>query len=482
MHLEIKARVRKTGIISGFLVVALLQFLAALPAPAQEKLQTVPHANPRLIVLTDIGNEPDDEESLVRLLVYSDQFDIEGLVAVTSTWLRQNPREYLIRRDLAAYAQVRTNLLKHSAVFPPVETLLAVTRTGQTNYGMAAVGEGKSTGGSQRIIEAIDRADDRPVWVTVWGGPNTLAQALSDVRASRSPTEVDKFVAKLRVYTISDQDDSGPWIRREFPKLFYIVSPSDTASNKGYNRAAWTGISGSGGFHFDMVSNPWLETNIINNHGPLGALYPRRKYLMEGDTPSWLGLIDHGLGWEISPTYGGWGGRYLLDQPADETRPIWTDNANTRDTVSLGNGRTETSNQATIWRWREQFQNDFAARMNWCVAGDFKNANHNPHAALNGNRSTDVVTIPAKSGSTIKLSAAGTDAGDDGQSVNVAWWIYQEAGSLEGATLTRTNGLNTEVVLPAANSPGTVHLILQAEDDGTPHLFAYRRIIIQVTP
>jgi hypothetical protein len=120
--------------------------------------------------------------------------------------------------------------------------------------------------------------------------------------------------------------------------------------------------------------------------------------------------------------------------------------------------------------------------LDWCVAEDFKKANHNPRPALNGDRSTGVVMMSAKSGSTVKLSADGTDASDDGQQVKVSWWLYPEAGSLEGATLTHTNGLNTEVILPAVNQPGTVHVILQAEDNGTPPLSAYRRVIIQATP
>lgn len=470
-----------------YLAIMWLMLAAAVAALAADALQPVPHVKPRLIVLTDLSNEPDDEESFVRLLVYSDQFDIEGLIATTSNWLKRNPREDLIRRDLAAYAEVRTNLVKHSAAFPPVETLLAATESGQTNYGMSAVGSGKSSGGSRRIVEAVDRADDRPVWVSIWGGPNTLAQVLWDVRASRSPAEVDKFVAKLRVYAISDQDDSGPWLRREFPNLFYIVSPSSPVSYQEYYRATWSGISGgrgdqaAAGYHFDMVDNPWLETNVIKNHGPLGALYPRVQYIMEGDTPSFLGLIDRGLGWDISPAYGGWGGRYALYQPAGETRPIWTDNAATRDRMQVESDRFETSNQATIWRWREQFQSDFAARMNWCVADDFKKANHNPRPVLNGDSSTDVIEIAAKIGSTVKLSAEGTNPGDEGQNVKVTWWIYSEAGSLAGARLTQTSGLNTEVVLPAARG-GSVHVILQAEDDGSPHLFAYRRVIIQSRP
>lgn len=469
------------------LLLIAFQLFIAMPAFGQENAQPVAHSKPRLFVLTDISNEPDDEESLVRLLVYSNQFDIEGLTATTSTYLKKNPREDLIRRDIAAYDQVRANLLKHAPGFPATEQLLAATKSGQNDYGMAAVGQGKSSAGSQHIIEVVDRADERPVWITIWGGANTLAQALSDVRASRSPAEADKFVSRIRVYSISDQDDAGPWIRREFPGLFYIVSPSNPDSLQ-YYRAAWAGISGERNFkigvghHFEMVDNPWLEEHIINNHGPLGALYPRLKYIMEGDTPSFLGLIDNGLGWDVSPAYGGWGGRYVLYQPPGEPRRIWTDNANNRDTVTADNGRTETSNHATIWRWREHFQNDFAARMDWCVADDFKKANHNPRPVLNGDRSTSVLMIAAKPESTVTLSAEGTDAGDEGQHVQVTWWIYPEAGNINGAPLAESSGLKTAIVLPRGRQSGTLHVILQAEDDGKPRLFAYRRIVIQVRP
>lgn len=411
--------VRFFGVRACASLLAALAF-TTISFPAEGNVQILPHVKPRLIVLTDLSNEPDDEESLVRLLVYADQFDLEGIVATTSNWLKTNPREDLIRRDLAAYSQVQPNLVKHAPGFPSAEDLLVVTRTGQTGLGIAAVGAEKSSGGSRRIIEAVDRADDRPIWVSIWGGPNTLAQALWDVRASRSAAELEKFISKLRVYAISDQDDSGPWIRREFPQLFYIVSPSSPSSYQEYYRATWSGISGgqdvqaAPGYHAAMVANPWLETHIIQNHGPLGALYPRRLYLMEGDTPSFLGLIDRGLGWEINPGYGGWGGRYALFQPAGETRPIWTDNASTTDRVEVEPNRFENSNQATIWRWREHFQNDFATRMDWCVTDDAKQANHNPRPALNGDRSTGVVLISARSKSTVKLSAAGTDTGDDG--------------------------------------------------------------------
>jgi hypothetical protein len=441
---------------------------------------------PRVFVLTDISNEPDDEESLVRFLVYSNEFDVEGLVATTSTWLKSKPREDLIRRDIAAYAQVQPNLLKQMPGFPAPETLFAVTATGQTGYGMQFVGPGKSTAGSKLIIDAADKPDSRPLWITIWGGANTLAQALTDLRASRTPDQLNALVAKLRVYSISDQDDAGKWLRKEFPNLFYIVSPS-TQDSKEYWRATWTGISGDRNYkngpmdHFDMVDNPWLEEHIIKNHGPLGALYPRLAYIMEGDTPSFLGLINNGLGWQLNPAYGGWGGRYVLYQPSGETRKIWSNNADSRDAVTAGNGQTETSDPATVWRWREQYQNDFAARMNWCVAPTYSAVNHNPLAVLNSDYTKNPIYISATNGAEVPLTADGT--GDpDGNTVQTTWWIYNEAGTVRGATLSATAGLKTVAQLPRIKKGGELHVILQVEDNGIPPLSAYRRAIIHVSP
>jgi len=311
------------------------------------------------------------------------------------------------------------------------------------------------------LLAAADQADARPLWVSVWGGANTLAQALHDARRERSPANLQKLVSKLRVYTISDQDDAGPWLRREFPGLCYIVSPS-TTDWKEYWRATWTGISGdrhykNGPRHrFDLVDNPWLEENIIKNHGPLGALYPKLAYIMEGDTPSFLGLVDNGLGWAESPSFGGWGGRYAFYHASGETRPIWTNNQDSRDTVTADNGQTVCSDQATVWRWREHFQNDFAARMDWCVAGDSKKANHNPVAVLNGDRTKRVLELAARSGETVTLSAAGS--GDpDGHALATTWFVYPEAGTFIGEVkLSATSGDAARLVAPGVKQPAAV--------------------------
>jgi hypothetical protein len=463
---------------------ALLPLICTLGSALALAAQADPQ---RVFVLTDISNEPDDEQSMVRFLVYANEYDIEGLVATTSTWLRSTTRVDLIHRQLDAYDQVRPNLLKHAPGFPSADSLRAVTATGQPTYGMAAVGDGKSTAGSKLLLAVADKADPRPLWVTVWGGANTLAQSLLDARRDRTPKELETLVAKLRVYTISDQDDAGPWMRREFPGLFYIVSPS-TTDWKEYWRATWTGIAGdrhyrnAPGHKFHLVDNPWLEEHIIKGHGPLGALYPRLEYIMEGDTPSFLGLIQNGLGWHVSPAFGGWGGRYALYQAYGETRPIWTNNHDSRDTVTAENGQTVTSDQATIWRWREHFQNDFAARMDWCVAAEYKQANHNPIAILNGDRTKNIVELSAKPGETVTLSAA-ESSDPDGNTLRMTWWVYREAGTFNGeVTLSSATGPRTTLVAPPVKAPQTIHVILQLEDNGTPNLVAYRRAILTVRP
>jgi hypothetical protein len=442
---------------------------------------------PRVIVLTDISNEPDDEESMVRFLVYANEFEIEGLVATTSTWLRKGTREDLIRRQIDAYELVYPNLIKHADGYPTAESLRKVTFTGQPGYGMGDVGPGKSSPGSQHIIEVLHRPDDRPVWITIWGGANTLAQALWDVKYSRTPEELSRLVKKIRVYTISDQDDSGRWMRITFPELFYIVSPSAPDAGE-YHFATWTGIGGDRFYkngpmqHIRLVENPWLEEHIINNHGPLGALYPRVEYIMEGDTPSFLGLIDNGLGWHKSPAFGGWGGRYQLHRSYAETRPIWTNNRQSRDTIELGDGRSETSDQATIWRWRQAYQHDFAARMDWCVADRFAKANHNPVVVLAGDETREIVRKSVKSGESIPLSAKGTKD-PDGDALAYHWWVYKEAGSYQGevkiADAYKESG---RLTAPQVDKERTIHIICEVTDNGEPSMSAYRRLILTVLP
>jgi len=458
--------------------------------------------HPRVIVISDIGNEPDDQMSLVRLLLYSNELDIEGLIAATSTWQKNAIHPETMRALIDAYGQVRANLLLHAKGWPEAEELAARVYAGQTAYGMAATGNGKSSEGAQAIVRAMERDDSRPLWICLWGGANTLAQALIDLRTTHTAAEVQRLVGRLRVSSISDQDDAGPWIRREFPDLFYIVMPS-TPTGGEYYYATWTGISGDAyyrngaGANFTTVTNAWLEANI--RKGPLGKLYPRFAFIMEGDTPSFLGLIDNGLNSFRRPDWGGWGGRYVYRQPYGETHPIWTQGGDefgrvtSQDTVMGADGVEHVSDQATIWRWREAFQNDFAARMAWTIS-DYAHASHNPIVDVNGTTGTSVIETDVAVGQQVVLDA-GRSIDLDGHTLHFHWFHYVEAGSADGnlaaVTLTGAETARLTVRADAAcraawlplipcKGAGTAHIILAVTGEGSPRLTSYRRVILHV--
>jgi hypothetical protein len=221
---------------------------------------------------------------------------------------------------------------------------------------------------------------------------------------------------------------------------------------------------------------------------------------MEGDTPSFLGLIDNGLNAYRRPDWGGWGGRYVYLQPYGEPHPIWSQGGdefargNSQDTVTGIDGRTHVSDQASIWRWREAFQNDFAARMDWTIK-DFAHANHNPAVVVNGKTGTASVEVTVDAGQTITLDASGTSDPDRGQFLSYNWFIYPEAGltGTHGAdvTITKADGPKATVEVKSSCRPlwlpgipcrgaGVAHIILAVTDNGSPRLTSYRRIIVNV--
>jgi hypothetical protein len=122
----------------------------------------------RVIVLTDITNEPDDQKSLVRFLVYANEYGVEGLVATTSTHLRNKARKDKIEELVRNYGKVKANLDKHAPGYPAMEYLLSVTTEHLPLYSMEGAGKGKDSPGSELLIKAADKADERPLWVSVW--------------------------------------------------------------------------------------------------------------------------------------------------------------------------------------------------------------------------------------------------------------------------------------------------------------------------
>jgi len=286
--------------------------------------------------MADMGNEPDEEQQMAHMLVCSNMFDVEGLVAVTGKYLRPEdanpyrraPHPELFIKLIDAYAQVVDNLRKHASGWPDPDHLRSIVTVGQRGYGLADVSVGNSSPGSTLLVEAVTRSDPRPVWIVANAGSNTLAQALVDYRSQCSPAEVNAFVAKLRVFENGAQDNAGAWICSEFPSIHWIRS--------NYQTYAYGGPGGMDGDVFSNLGphfwqpheysvegqNEWLKEHVMKNHGALGEVYPERRFgdpvrgklaFMEGGgTIPWMGLVNRGLFDIDHPSWGGWGGRFML--------------------------------------------------------------------------------------------------------------------------------------------------------------------------
>jgi hypothetical protein len=273
--------------------------------------------------------------------------------------------------------------------------------------------------------------------------------------------------------------------------LFYVASPGFHPLG-GYHHATWTGISGDN-FHGrftgadpTIVGNPWLDQHI-RNKGPLGAQYPHMEFLMEGDTPTFLCLVDNGLGDFEHPDWGSWGGRYEFYTPPlrkwhseTETRPFWAD---AEDEVLGVDGHWHTGNKETIWRWRSAYQNDFEARMIWSITTNYAGVNHPPVAKL-----AHPNELTAKPGDRVDLSAAGS-TDPDGDVLSYQWIHYPEPGTFTLSSGRTGSPLKIEEadqqkawfsVPTKFGRPGTLHIILAVTDHGTPRLTRYQRVVVTV--
>jgi hypothetical protein len=228
-----------------------------------------------------------------------------------------------------------------------------------------------------------------------------------------------------------------------------------------------------------VISKKWIKENIQKKHGPLGEEYPDVAYLMEGDTPSFLYLIDNGLGSSEDPNYGSWGGRYEYYTPKTElyffepeTRPLWTNAVD--EVFSETHQQHYTGNHATIWRWRKEFQHDFAARMDWCIKA-YDEANHPPVPSLAHEQILEV-----REGEKVSLKAEGS-SDPDGDELSYRWIYYREAGnSVYWLNVKNENSPKASFTAPSMGIPQEMHFILAVTDNGQPALTRYKRVIVMV--
>ena len=188
-----------------------------------------------------------------------------------------------------------------------------------------------------------------------------------------------------------------------------------------------------------------------------------------------LYLISTGMNDPMRPEWGSWAGRYARNPAFPDREVYW---ATAQDTW---NGTTHREN--TLARWAADLQNDFRARMDWCVATNFAGANHPPRVVLNKNINRAPLPIFARSNASVELSAEGTSDPDAGQQLTYSWFVYKEAGTFkEEVELSATNGIKMTIVKPLVGLPKTIHIILRVQDNGEPPLASYRRAVVNLQP
>jgi hypothetical protein len=433
---------------------------------------------PRIVVLTDVSSwETDDSESLVRLLVHADMLEIEGLIYTTGYSLSETRDDFfqLIHDAIDAYEKDRTNLMKRSdqtgftedetrqkiGYWPSPEYLRKHTMFGSKKRGMEHIGKDNVSEGSNWIIQLADEDDARPLWILVWGGGNTLAQAIWQVQQERSEAELKSFLRKIPTYAITDQDrshesgtpfeiSSHQWMRREFKedlKFFWC-------------ECAWK-------HHNNTGKKNWGEyEQLIQSRGNLGKVYPKYKFGVEGDTPAFLHVMPNGLNNPMVPGQIGWSGYFEWGLGPDGVTYAYTNHK----------GKPyEICTKYFNYFYPATF-NDFAARMDWAHKGQ---GNRNPVVIINKSRGSEPIEMVKKPRKKITLDAS-KSFDPDGDQLSYKWWIMPEAGTYEQEISIPDNS-SAKIILkvPSDSSGKNFHIICEVSDNGTPNLTSYRRIIVK---
>ena len=456
-----------------------LLLLLALPMMGWATEQTL---KPRLFVCTDIAPadvEPDDMESMVRLMAYADLFEVEALITSGGWNCDPYPKEWAeyLQRVIEAYRKDVPKLMKRSGqttflpiseeeksqfigYWPSADYIKSRAVMGSERGGIKVIGEGNDSPGSELLIRLADEDDPRPIYVAAWGGANTLAQAIWRVKQTRSAEELNQFVRKFRLYTITDQDmqfnmrmdraySSHMWLRKEFKDNLQFI----------WDEGTWQE-------QCDLGKRNWqLHKDHIQGKGNLGKEYPDYKWGVEGDTPSFLYVMPNGLNDPEDPHQTGWAGYHERGLCADSLTTAWTSWQEPVLSISVGYKR----------RFYPDEISDFMARMQWADEG---RGNHNPQVVINGSEGLQSFSIEAKAGDTIRLDASKT-MDPNGDKLSFLWWQQPEIGKTKVAIAQPEESVIT-IQIPAETCKETIHIICEVHDDGPFHLVSYRRIQVHI--
>lgn len=437
---------------------------------------------PRLVVCTDIAPanvEPDDMESMVHLMAYADMFEIEALITSVGWNCDPYPKEWAqyLYRVIDAYEKDVKNLMKRSkqkgflsikkengnqriGYWPSAAYLRSRAVMGSENGGIRSIGEDNDSPGSQLLIRLADEDDARPIYVAGWGGANTLAQAIWRIKQSRSAEELKAFVRKFRLYTITDQDmdynhrmdrarSSHMWLRQEFQDDLQFI----------WDEGTWQE-------QCELGKQNWHQhQQHIQTKGALGKEYPNYKWGVEGDTPSFLYVMPHGLNDPDDPSQASWAGYHERALCADSLTTAWTSWQEPVRSIAIGYKR----------RFYPDELNDLMARMQWADQGE---GNRNPIVVIDGHRGPSPLVVHAKAGETIRLDASRSND-PDGDAIQYLWWQQPEIGSAKLAIDSAKSNVAT-IRIPADATGQQLHLICEATDQGAFHLKGYQRVILYI--
>ena len=435
---------------------------------------------PRLVVCTDIAPadvEPDDMESMVRLMAYADLFEIEALITSVGWNCDPYPKEWAqyLQRVIEAYRKDVPKLMKRSeqksflplekengqqqiGYWPSADYLKSRAVMGSERGGIKVIGEGNDSQGSDLLIRLADEDDPRPIYVAAWGGANTLAQAIWRVKQTRSTEDLKRFVRKFRIYTITDQDmqynmrmdraySSHMWLRKEFSDDLLFI----------WDEGAWQEQCELGKRHWQQ------HKEHIQGKGALGHEYPDYKWGVEGDTPSFLYVMPNGLTDPEDPHQAGWAGYHERGLCADSLTTAWTSWQEPFRSISVGYKT----------RFYPDELNDFMARMQWADEGS---GNRNPQVIVGGNKGREAFFIKANPGEVVRLDAS-QSMDPDGDGLTFCWWQQPEIGKTK-VTISQSEESIATIRIPADAVDDTIHIICEVHDNGPFHLVSYRRMII----
>lgn len=274
------------------ILIVLAALLISILLPAQQKAAKgqAPQQKPRVLISTDIGGtDPDDNQSVAHLLMFSDCFELEGLVSSPS-FGDGSAKE--IMRMIDVYEQDYPTLRRHARNLMKPKVLRPLVKQGRTSE-MPACGYGEPTEGSQWIVRQARKQDPRPLYVLVWGCLEDVAQALHDA---------PDIAPKLRVHWIGGPNkkwgvNAYCYIVENFPNLWMIEN------NTTYR-----------GFIYDSKDRGQWDMGFfdafIKESGHLGldfaAYYKGNPKL--GDTPSLLYMMS---GDPANPEGTSWAGSFV---------------------------------------------------------------------------------------------------------------------------------------------------------------------------